>query len=170
MKLNCNYTYLIDLAPSGIWLLIYFRLATSPQIPLYGITSDVVNLESSNGISFINCAKIADAKYDIDLDNVMIDYVSEISPRKRPIIETCRGMYEYLKHLFPSDVMKNLYPSHLSRHRSSLMCYADGSKTRDGVRYAVTGVNTSITGKIYSHDPLVQSVLREINVSEKKCL
>ena len=72
-------------------------------------------------------------------------------PWKRHIIETCQVMYEYPKHLFTSNVLKNAYLSHLFHHRSSLILCTYASKTREWVGYAVTDFNTSITGKIHSH-------------------
>ena len=80
----------------------------------------------------------------------MVDHVSEITPWKRPIIETCREIYEYPKHYFlctEEFISFSSLPSQGEIHQL-LHLYTDGSKTRDGVRYAVTDDNTSITGKI----------------------
>ena len=94
--------------------------------------------------SFIERARDAYQSYKIDHSALWIEEAIEYAPWTVTNVAACDDLIRNAKHTIPEKTLKLIFNSHLRTHMDGqLLVYTDGSKTTDGVAFAIVGFQRS---------------------------
>lgn len=97
---------------------------------------------------FLNRGKFLRKNHKINLLHITSEPPLLTAPWNLTNTLVCNEMTKYEKNDYPTEQLKILFNSHLHIHAESRILYTDGSKTEDGVSYAVVGQRVAISRRI----------------------
>ena len=118
----------------------------------YEATSDDEEVDqrgsTTTTITFLENSRNLMRKYRINLSAVQLEPIPDFPPWITGGLTTCTELDGLQKNQQPPQVLKGIFLDHLRNHQDSAIIYTDGSKTDEGVAYAVSGEGSHSSHRI----------------------
>ena len=125
-------------------LLNYFlRLYVNSVHPLHDWSIDYDDLfdpalaDTIPASSFLGLIYDLLIQYDLDLSLMLTEPMPRHPPWRISKISICDDLEGYSKRDVPHSILKRVYLDHMHTHNNSVTIYTDGSRTDDGVAFAI---------------------------------